>query len=283
MSDSPRIGFVGTGLIGEPMVERLLADGCSTTVYARRPEVRERLGALGAITATTPEQLAAADVVVACLFTDDQVLEVCPPIIEKMRPGSVFLSHTTGSPSTVRRLGALAADVGVSVVEAPFSGNPAAIRRGQLTVMLGGEGTGVDIAAHTVSAYACNIIRTGGLGTALAAKLLNNALFAAFSQITLSALQSAETLGLTEEKLLEVLAACSGGSTAATYITASGQPAVTYSERLPRYLRKDLDTVRTVASELNVEINALLTAAELGPMNLVDDRLSTEQLESSPT
>ncbi|WP_024795580.1 NAD(P)-dependent oxidoreductase [Tomitella biformata] len=265
---STAIGFIGTGLIGEPMVEQLLAAGRPTTVYARRAEVGDRLAHRGAVSASRPADLAAAPIVLACLFSDGQVLEVCPPIIAAMRPGSVFISHTTGSPVTTRRLAELALGSGVSIVEAPFSGNAAAIRRRDLTVLLAGEADGVEIAADVVAAYASTVLRTGGLGTALAAKLLNNALFAACSQLTLTAIEAGRTLGLDENRLLEVLAVSSGGSTAGRYIADSPQDSRAYSARLPRYLSKDLASVRQVAADLGVDIGDLLAAAERGPLDL---------------
>lgn len=265
----PEIGFIGAGQIGEPMVEQLLAAGRTVMVYARREDVRDRLAARGATIAESPDELAAAPVVITCLFTDAQVLEFCTPIIEKMSPGGVFISHTTGSPVAIRKLGEIAAKTGVSVVEAPFSGNADAIRRGQLTVLLaGGDDEALGTAARTVTAYATEPQRTGGLGTALAAKLLNNALFAACSQLTLSALETGSALGIDERTLLDVLAASSGGSTAAQYIANSGKDATTYSAGLPRYLRKDLASVRAVTADLGIDISDILAAAERGPMDL---------------
>ncbi|HEY9314854.1 NAD(P)-dependent oxidoreductase [Williamsia sp.] len=262
------IGFIGAGKIGEPMVERLLAAGYVTTVYARRQDVRDRLAAQGAAIASEPDDLAQADIVIACLFSDSQVLEVCPPIVSRMRAGGVFVSHTTGSPTTIRRLAAIGGDRGISVVEAPFSGNPAAIRRGDLTVLLAGDAAAVGSTAGVLSAYSSNVVRIGQLGTAQPAKLLNNALFAACTQLTLAALQTAGSLGVPERTFLDVLAVSSGGSAAAQYISASGQSALTYSGQLPRYLTKDLDSVRAVAAELDLDISTLLSAAERGPMDL---------------
>ncbi len=276
----PDIGFIGAGQIGEPMVEKFLATGRRTAVYARRVEVRDRLAGRGAIIAAHQEELAAAPVVVTCLFSDAHVLQECTPIIEKMSPGSLFISHTTGSPLMIRRLRDIGHKGGVSVVEAPFSGKPEDIRRGELTVLLAGDDDAVDVAAGVVAAYASNIHRTGPLGTALAAKLLNNALFAACSQLTLSALAAGRSLGLDENKLLDVLAVSSGGSTAARYVAASEQDAQTYSARLPRYLRKDLASVRTVTADLGIDIEDLLAAAERGPMDL-DDRAQADGLEKS--
>ncbi|MFF0818719.1 NAD(P)-dependent oxidoreductase [Rhodococcus sp. NPDC003318] len=275
----PDVGFIGAGQIGEPMVEMLLAAGRRVIVYARREEVRARLADRGATIAETPDDLAVAPVVVTCLFTDDQVLELCTPIIEKMRPGSVFVSHTTGSPVAIRRLSDVGRGPGVSVVEAPFSGTPEAIRRRQLTVLLAGEDEAIEVVSDVVTAYSENPQRTGRHGTALAAKLLNNALFAACAQLTLSALEAGDSLGIDERTLLDVLAVSSGGSTAARYLASSGQDAKTYSARLPRYLRKDLASVKAVTSDLGIDIADLLAAAERGPMDLRDDSSNADRLE----
>lgn len=273
---STRIGFVGTGHIGEPMVERLLADGRhEVSVFARREEVRQRLHSRGAVLVDAAADLADHDVVIACLFDDVQLIEVISPIIARMRPGSIVVSHTTGSPTRVRHLAELGAPRGVTVVEAPFSGTPAAIRRGALTVLLAGDdAAALDRTADVVSAYASPVHQVGPLGAGLVAKLLNNALFAVCSQATLAALAVGRQLGVDESAFLGVLADCSGGSAAAHYIARSGQTATDYSERLPRYLVKDLDSVESVADELGVDVGDLLAAARRGPMDLGPDRTS---------
>ncbi|MFC9978523.1 NAD(P)-dependent oxidoreductase [Gordonia sp. NPDC127522] len=265
-----RVGFVGTGHIGEPMVERLLAEGRHPiSVYARRDDVRKRLYGRGAVLVEQPTDLAANEVVIACLFDDRQLIEVISPVIERMRPGSIMVSHTTGSPTRMRRLAELGASRGVAVVEAPFSGTPEAIRQGALTVLLAADDTAaLDRAADVVSAYASPVHRVGPLGAALVAKLLNNALFAVCSQATLAALSIGRQLGVDDGSLLAVLADCSGGSTAGRYISRSGQSAADYSERLPRYLVKDLASVESVAAELGVDVGDLLAAARRGPMDL---------------
>ncbi|MDL9938087.1 NAD(P)-dependent oxidoreductase [Gordonia sp. ABSL1-1] len=267
--NQPRIGFVGTGNIGEPMVERLLGAGHPTSVFARRTEVRNRLAARGAVLVDSAAGIAeGADIVISCVFSDEQLMDVAPGIIEVMAPGSVFCSHTTGSPRNVERLAEIAAPREVAIVDAPFSGTPEIIRRGELTVLLGGTDPAADTARKAVSAYASRIHRIGALGTALSAKLVNNALFAAFTQITLSALQAGEELGISETALLAVLDDSSGGSTAARYIANSGQDAATYSARITRYLTKDLSSARAAAADIGADLDDLLAASRLGPMDL---------------
>ncbi|AZG45881.1 NAD(P)-dependent oxidoreductase [Gordonia insulae] len=262
------VGFIGAGHIGEPMVERLLAAGRRVVVYARRQEVRDRLAACGATIVETPVELAELPVVITCLFSDEHVLDLCTPIVRQMKPGSVFISHTTGGPAAIRTLSESGSANGVSVVEAPFSGTPEAVRAGRLTVLLAGDDAAVEAAAEVVQAYADSPQCTGGPGTALAAKLLNNVLFAACTQATLSALDVAESLGIEQKTMLDVLAVSSGGSTAAGYISGSGVGARIYSDRLLRYLRKDVASVRIVAGELGIDIADLVAAAERGPMDV---------------
>ncbi|GAA3719109.1 NAD(P)-binding domain-containing protein [Gordonia hankookensis] len=266
--DHTRIGFVGAGKIGEPMVERLLAAGRHPAVFARRPEVRDRLTRLGATMVPTAEDLATSDVVIACLFDDAQLTQVAGGIIERMTPGSVFVSHTTGSPRTIQRLNGIGDPRGVAIVDAPFSGTPELIRQGTLTVLLAGADDAMNRSAEIVGAYAATIHRMGPSGTALSAKLLNNALFAACTQVTLSALKAATDLGITEHAFLDLLADASGGSAASRYIAASGDDAEAYSRRISRYLTKDLDAATTAADDLAVDIGELLAAARLGPMDL---------------
>ncbi|MFT4042412.1 MAG: NAD(P)-dependent oxidoreductase [Gordonia sp. (in: high G+C Gram-positive bacteria)] len=266
--DREHIGFIGAGHIGEPMVQRLLADGVPVTVFARKPQVRQRLSALGAHIADSIEALADNTIVIACLFDDAQLSQLAPSIIEGMSAGSVFASHTTGSPRTIRMLEQIGTPHQVAIVEAPFSGTPARVRTGELTVMLAGEAAAVRRVDRIISAYAAHIHNTGALGTASSTKLLNNVLFAACTQVTLSAIECARQLGIDEKVLLAVLADCSGDSTAARYIAASAEDCTAYAARISRYLSKDLVAARATAIDLDADISTLLAASRLGPMNL---------------
>ncbi len=262
------IGFIGTGQIGEPMVERLLRAGRRVSVLARRPEVRDRLAAAGATMVNHPSELADVDVLAACLFDDDQIREVCVPVVEQLRPGAVFVSHTTGSPKFIRSLGVSTTAGGVGVVDASFSGTAEGIRRGELTVMLGGDDDHVSVAAQVVGDYADRILRTGPLGSALSVKLLNNVLFAACTQLTLTAIDAATSLGIDEDDFLGVLATTSGGSAAAGYLAAAPIPAAEFAKHLPHFLAKDVAAAHAAAADLDLDIDDLVAATRLGPMEL---------------
>ncbi|NNH70842.1 NAD(P)-dependent oxidoreductase [Nocardia uniformis] len=259
------IGFIGAGQIGEPMIERLLGAGRTVSVFARRPAVRERLAAAGATLVRAPTDLADVDVLIACLFDDDQISTVCVPVIELLRPGAVFVSHTTGSPKLLREL---SDSVEAAVVDASFSGTAEGIRSGALTVLLGGSEDAVEVAERVIGDYADRILRTGPLGSGLSIKLINNMLFAACTQLTLTALELAGSLGIDEDHLLAALETTSGGSTAARYIAASPLPAGEFAAHLPHFLSKDVAAARAVAEDIGLDIRNLERATRLGPMDL---------------
>jgi 3-hydroxyisobutyrate dehydrogenase-like beta-hydroxyacid dehydrogenase len=259
------IGFIGTGQFGVPLVERLLRAGRRVSVFSLRHEVRERLAAAGATPVDAPADLSDVDVLIGCLFDDDQVRAVCVPVVERLRSAAVFVSHTTGSPKLLRRL---ADSAEAAVVDAAFSGTAEGIRAGVLTVMLGGTEEAVAVAEQVVGAYADRILRAGPLGSGLTIKLINNVLFAACTQLTLTALESAASLGIDEEHFLAALETASGGSAAARYIAASPLSAYEFAAQLPHFLSKDIAAARAVAEDIGLDIADLVEATRLGPMNL---------------
>lgn len=264
------VGFIGAGQIGAPMVEQLLAAGHRVRVYARRAEVRERMAAAGAELVNRARDIAEADAVVSCLYSDAQMLEVLPEVVRAMDSSTVLLSHTTGRPQTLTRLEEVAAPRKPALVEAPFSGTPEAIRARRLAVYLAGEAEHVAIARKVVSAYADPIIPTGARGSALRVKLLNNLLFAAITQLTLRGIEAGRAMGIQEDTLLEALAVSSGGSNAGRYIVERGG-AESFASRITPFLRKDLAACRDAAQEAGVDLSDLLAAAYAGPMNLTDE------------
>jgi 3-hydroxyisobutyrate dehydrogenase-like beta-hydroxyacid dehydrogenase len=262
------VGFVGAGGIGEPMVHRLVAAGHAVRVFARRWEVRERLVAVGAVLVDAPAATATgAAVVVSCLYSDDQIDAVLPAVAAGLEAGAVLASHTTGTPAALDRLRPAAAARGAAVVDAPFSGTAEDARAGRLTVLVGGSATAVSACEPVLAAYTGRVVRTGGPGSALSTKLVNNVLFAGLAQITLDAMRLAGELGLDPVALAAALEHCSGGSGATRHLVASGSPE-RFADRVLPYLRKDLDAC--TGAGLPWRGGALAAAVEAGPLPLAE-------------
>ncbi len=123
---SLRVGFVGAGRMGFPMVARLAAAGHELMVYARRAEAAADLERLGVrSTSELTEAAAGADVLLLCVFSDVQLAEVAGPLAAALPDEAVFASHVTGRASVLRSL----ADrfPAIEVVDAPVSGAPGEI------------------------------------------------------------------------------------------------------------------------------------------------------------
>jgi 3-hydroxyisobutyrate dehydrogenase-like beta-hydroxyacid dehydrogenase len=122
-----RVGFIGAGRMGRPMVGRLVDGGHRVRALGRSDEKRSAIAELGA---DTVEEILAvcadADAVVLCVFTDEQVRDIClsDGLVKEMPPGSTLVLHTTGSPRTAEAVAEHAASRGVLVVDAPVSGGP---------------------------------------------------------------------------------------------------------------------------------------------------------------
>ncbi|MET7772626.1 NAD(P)-dependent oxidoreductase [Nocardia sp. NPDC005366] len=264
------VGFVGAGQMGEPMVVRLVRAGFRTVVYARKEPVRERLRAAGAVVVDSAAQAAAAgDVVIACLFSDQQLLEVLDGpegVLATARPDAVVVSHTTGVVSTVQDLAA-AHPNGPILLDGPVSGSAEDIAAGELTVLLGGPAESVESVRPVLTSYADTIIATGALGSALGVKLVNNALFAANAQLVAVAAEVGRRLGIEDSQLLHALAAASGNSFAADAIRRSGGFA-TFEQYAAPFLRKDVAACIAATADLGVDLGQLATVIAEGPFDL---------------
>ena len=180
-------------------------------------------------------------------------------------PDALLVSHTTGSPATVRRI----ADAGNGhVVDAPFSGGADDVLAGHLTVMLGGAPDDVARARETVGAYADPMADIGALGSALVVKLVNNALFAANIQLVAQAEQIANDLGVDTPTFARVIQESSGGSYVMGLIAAMGSTR-TLVDAAGHYMRKDIDVVREVVDGLGVDLGILGEVLDGGPARFV--------------
>jgi 3-hydroxyisobutyrate dehydrogenase-like beta-hydroxyacid dehydrogenase len=264
------IGFIGAGQLGEPMVSRLLAADRDVLVYARRAEVRDRVAAQGAGVARSVSELAKrSDILISCLFSDAQLLEIGlgpDGVIANARPGSVLVSHTTGTVSTLATLRDSHPSPPV-IIDAPVSGTVENIIAGTLTVLLGGPADGVQTVTPVLAAYADPIVPTGDLGSALAIKLVNNLLFSCNAQLLAAAIQLGQALSVDPDALLSALQVCSGASHVAAQAQRVGG-LEQFSEKATPFLRKDIAAALEAAGEAGVDLGLLGIVVSSGPLHL---------------
>ncbi|MCX4090759.1 NAD(P)-dependent oxidoreductase [Nocardia sp. alder85J] len=254
-----RLGFVGAGRMGRPMVDRLVQAGHEVAVLGRSPESRGALADSGAQAHADLAAVAAgADAVLVCVFTDDQVRRVCVDdgLVAAMRPGATLVVHTTCNPRTVEGLAEHAAAHDVSVVDAAVSGGPHDIAAGRLTILVGGAEAAFAAVCPALSAYGDPVLHVGALGHGQRVKLVNNAVFTANIGLLAAAVDLGKQLGIDETTLLSALPHGSAASRALAGVAAKGSVAG-FFDSVGEFVRKDIAVVRSVTADLGTDLGVL--------------------------
>lgn len=246
--------------MGRPMVARLVEAGHDVLALGRSDEKRAAISQLGATAVADAALVSAqAEVVVVCVFNDEQVREVCLDGDLSMSSGSVLVVHTTGSPRTVE---AIATSLAADVVDAPVSGGPHNAAAGKLTLFVGGADEAVARARPVVSCYGDPVLHVGPLGAGQKVKLVNNALFAAQIGLLSASADLAERLGVPEPTLLSALPHGSAASRVLDLVAAGGSVA-SFTQMAGEFVGKDVAVARSVAAELGSDLGVLENAIEV--------------------
>ena len=257
-----KIGLVGAGRMGRPILDRLAAAGHDVTVLARRPETRAAAEADGLTWAgTVAETVRDADAAVVVVLTDEQVRSVClgpDGALAAMKPGAVLVQHTTSAPATAQSLVEAGTERGIGVLDAALSGGPHDIAAGRLTLWVGGDEALLEQTRPLLEAYASPIMPVGPAGSGQRVKLVNNALFVAQVGLAIDAVRLAGSLGIEEQAILTALQHGSGASRALD-VVARGGSVKAVADRLADLMLKDVTVVREVARGAGVDLGILGT------------------------
>jgi len=239
------------------MVARLVEAGHEVRALGRTAETRHQLERLGAHAIDAATAVAAhADVVVVCVFTDQQVRQLClhGALLTAMPPGSTLVVHTTASPKTIEALAARAGHV--DVVDAPVSGGPHDIASGTLTLFVGGADDTVARVRPVLGCYGDPVLHVGPSGAGQKVKLVTNALFAGHLGLLAESIRLGDRLGVPESTLLAALGQGSAASRVLNSVAARGSVA-SFIEAAGEFVDKDVAVVRRIAAELGTDLGAL--------------------------
>jgi len=204
------VAFIGLGVMGYPMAAYLAKAGHQVTVYNRTAKKAGQWQAEhgGAIAVTPAAAAQGAEFVFCCVGNDDDLRSVTmgeDGAFEAMKPGSVFIDHTTTSAQVARELHEVAAGKHFSFVDAPVSGGQAGAENGQLTVMIGGNEEAVERAAPLIDCFAKMQARLGDSGSGQLAKMVNQICIAGLVQGLAEALHFADHAGLDAKAVVDVI------------------------------------------------------------------------------
>jgi 3-hydroxyisobutyrate dehydrogenase len=177
-----RIGWIGTGVMGQSMCRHLLAKGYKATVYNRSRDKAQPLLDAGAAWADTPRTVAErSDVVFAIVGFPKDVREVFlgpQGALAGSRPGMILVDMTTSEPSLAREIYEAAKAKGVASVDAPVSGGDVGARNAALSIMIGGDADAVEAVRPLLECMGKTIIHQGPAGAGQHTKMVNQVLIA---------------------------------------------------------------------------------------------------------
>jgi 3-hydroxyisobutyrate dehydrogenase len=208
------VAFLGLGVMGYPMAGHLARAGHAVTVYNRTAFKSEawcaEFAGAGAVKQAETPQAAArrADLVFCCVGNDDDLRSVAlgaDGAFAGMRPGAIFVDHTTASAEVARELYATARERGLQFVDAPVSGGQAGAQKGVLTVMCGGDAAAFDAMQPVAMAYARACTRIGASGSGQLAKMVNQTCIAGMVQGLSEAIAFGQQAGLDMPLVLDVI------------------------------------------------------------------------------
>lgn len=182
MNTKDTVGFIGLGIMGQPMSLNLIKAGFPLVVYNRTRSKAEALAKEGAQIAVSPREVAQQASTVIVMVSDspdvEQVVLGKDGVMEGVQSGSVVIDMSTISPTVTRRVGARLAEVDAQMLDAPVSGSSWAAADGTLSIMVGGDTEVFQRSLPILEAMGKRIIHIGPGGMGQVAKLVNQVIVA---------------------------------------------------------------------------------------------------------
>ena len=206
------VAFLGLGVMGYPMAGHLAKAGHHVTVYNRTAAKSEawlaEFGHANAHSLTPKLAVQNADIVFCCVGNDDDLRSVTlgtDGAFAGMKPGAIFVDHTTASASIARELAAVAKLAGLEFVDAPVSGGQAGAQNGMLTVMCGGHAAAFAKVQPVGMAFSRAFTLLGESGSGQLAKMVNQICIAGLVQGLSEAIAFGQRAGLDMNQVLDVI------------------------------------------------------------------------------
>ena len=208
---SQKVAFLGLGVMGQPMAGHLAKAGHQVRVYnrtaAKSTAFCEEFPS--AVHGLTPKSAVTnAAIVFCCVGNDDDLRSVAlgpDGAFAGMKPGSIFVDHTTASANVARELYAAAKVAGLEFVDAPVSGGQAGAQNGALTVMCGGDVEAFDAVKPASMAFAKAFTLMGQSGAGQLTKMVNQICIAGLLQGLSEAVSFGQKAGLDVNQVLDVI------------------------------------------------------------------------------
>ena len=257
MSATPT-GFLGTGLMGEPMARNLLRAGFPVTVHNRTPEKACALCAEGAAWADDPATLARSAQTIITMVSDSPDVEAVylgeGGICAGLQKGTLCIDMSTIDAAVARRVAAEVRARGGAFLDAPVSGGRTGAVEGKLAIMVGGAAEDLARARPIFDALGKSVIHCGPVGHGQLTKMCNQVLCGLNLLAVCEAIVLARRVGLEPETMLQAVAGGAAGSWALSNLG-------------PRMLRRDFAPMFMIdLQQKDLKIALRTAAAQRAPV-----------------
>ena len=263
MPSTDTVGFIGLGVMGEPMCRNLAEKSDAELIgYDIRPDPIQRLAAFGVMAADSIADVAArCDVIFLSLPAAEHVRTVCTGdagLLTHCRAGATVIDLSTVPPSLAQELHARFREQGLSFADAPVARSRHAAVDGTLSVMFGGDAEVLERVRGYLACIGTDITHCGGPGTGQVVKILNNMLLFDTCVSIAETLVMGERAGVDPQLLVETLSKGSADSFALRTHATKAMLADDYPEDAfsVRYALKDLNYALEIADETDVNARA---------------------------
>lgn len=266
-TESTRLGWIGTGVMGRSMCGHLLAAGYRVTVYSRTKEKSQALLERGATWAESPAAVArTSDVVFTIVGYPHDVREIylgSEGLVASGKPGDLLVDMTTSQPSLAVEIAQRASERGITAIDAPVSGGDIGAREARLSIMIGGPEESVSRLRPLFELMGKTIERQGEAGAGQHTKMVNQTLIASGMVGVCEALLYAYRAGLDIEQVLKSVSSGAAGSWSLSNLA----PRMVQGDFAPgffvEHFIKDMGIVLEEASRMDLSLPGLSLAKQL--------------------
>lgn len=272
MASTTVLGFVGLGVMGEPMCKNLAAkSGARVVAFDPRSAPLDALAPLGVERAASAADVAArAEIVFVCLPGEPEVRAVClgaGGVMGRLEAGRTLVDMSTVPVALARELGAAALARGVAFADAPVARTAQAAREGTLSIMVGADPALFERLRPYLACMGTEITHCGAVGAGAAVKLMNNMVVAQTVVALAEALAVARASGAVDpEVLFRTLAK---GSADSFVLRNHGMKSLLPDDHPTRgafptsYIIKDLSYAIALAEEAGLDLAQAATTKRL--------------------
>ena len=203
------LGFVGLGVMGSRMVQRLLAAGHTVTGYNRTKPKAQWLLDAGMKWGDTPRAVAEAADIIFTMVTNTQALQAVTNdndgILAGLSAGKIYIDMSTVSPTASRELAKQVETKGAQMLDAPVSGSVTTLQEGKLSIMVGGSPAALEKARPILEVIGPKVTHVGDNGLAVSMKIATNLSLAVQMLAFSEGLLLAQKSGIERKTAVEVL------------------------------------------------------------------------------